>query len=227
MQIFQTKSGEGVNSGSFGFFTQQTSVAYMVWHYIAEIQMPMKSMPTFTIGTGSVFQANATTTSSLTGNPGQQYNSTFQYFSFQIPLAPGTNYTTVIWNSTWTLSNAYPSTFLPISSGQNYITFEDLSGFSFIQVQLIEPSSQINTMEQVQLSPYQEHTNESLVTFQSYFSLSVSYTPFQSSSTQTIKPSSMGFSLPYGSTATANVYSPWHQLIGSSSFSEFVRLSCV
>ena len=175
-------------------------------------------MPTFNIGTGSVFQANATTTSSLTGNPGQAYNSTFQYFSFQIPLAPGTNYTTVIWNNTWTLSNAYPSTFLPISAGQNYITFEDLSGFSFIQVQLIEPSSLINTMEQVQLSPYQEYTNESLITFQSYFSLSVSYVPFQSSTAQTVQPSSMGFSLPYGSTATAYVYSPWHQIIGSASF---------
>ncbi|MBX8634782.1 MAG: hypothetical protein KHF84_09820, partial [Thermoplasmata archaeon] len=187
--------------------------------YYTFVSTPLTEMPTISsINTGSIYQANATTTSTLTGNPGQAYNSTFQYFSFQIPLAPGTNYTTVIWNSTWTLSNAFPSTFLPISAGQNYITFEDLSGFSFIQVQLIEPSSLINTMEQVQLSPYQSRTGQSLGTFSSYFSISVSYTPFGSSTAQTINPSSEGFSLPYGSIASAYLYDPWHQLVGSEAF---------
>ena len=36
------------STGVFGFFTQQTSVAYEIWHYMAEINMPMKSMPTYT-----------------------------------------------------------------------------------------------------------------------------------------------------------------------------------
>ena len=171
------------------------------------------TMPSYSVGSGQIFQANATTTSTLSGTPGQMYNSTYQYYTYQITLEPNTAFATLIWNRSWTLSNAYPSTFLAISSKNNFITFEDLSGFSSIQIQLIEPSSQINTEEQVQLSPYQEHTNESLVTYQSYFSLSVSYTPFQSRASYTIRPSSMGFSLPYGSTATAYIYSPWHQLI--------------
>jgi hypothetical protein len=177
------------------------------------------TMPSYSIGSGQIFEANATTTSTLSGTPGQMYNSTYQYYTYQITLEPNTSFATLIWNKSWTLSNAYPSTFLAISSKNNFITFEDLSGFSSIQIQLIEPSSQINTEEQVQLSPYQEHTNESLVTYQSYFSLSVSYTPFQSRVSYTIQPSSMGFSLPYGSTATAYIYSPWHQLIGSAHFS--------
>ena len=59
------------------------------------------SMPTFSIGTGSVFQANATTTSTFSGSPGQDYNSTYQYFTYDIPLAPGTNYATVIYNASW------------------------------------------------------------------------------------------------------------------------------
>ena len=47
---------------------------------------------------------------------GQQYNSTYQYFTYDIPLSPTTNYSTIIFNSTWTLTNAYPST---VSSGEN------------------------------------------------------------------------------------------------------------
>ena len=70
------------------------------------------SMPTYTIGSGSVFQADGTTTSEFSGSPGQDYNSTYQYFTYDIPLAPGTNYATVIYNASWEITNAYPSTFL-------------------------------------------------------------------------------------------------------------------
>ena len=40
------------------------------------------------MGTGSVFQADATTTSEFSGSPGQDYNSTYQYFTYDIPLSP-------------------------------------------------------------------------------------------------------------------------------------------
>ena len=135
-----------------------------------------------------------------------------------VPLAPGTNYATVIYNASWEITNAYPSTFLPISPSSNYITFESLNGFGDIEVQLIEPSSQINQMEQVQISPYQLSTNDSLLMYESDLSLSVSYTPFGSSSSQTINPSSLSFELPYGSTAYASLYDSFHHLIGTASF---------
>ena len=60
------------------------------------LALHLSAMPTFTIGSGSVFQADATTTSEFSGSPGQDYNSTYQYFTYDIPLAPGTNYATVI-----------------------------------------------------------------------------------------------------------------------------------
>jgi hypothetical protein len=176
-------------------------------------------MPTFTIGTGSVFQANATTSSTFSGIGGSNYNSTYQYFTYSVPIAPSTNYTTVIFNSTWLLSNAYPSTFLPLISGRNFITFEDLSGFSSIEVQLIEPSSLINTPEQVQLSPFQQSTGQTIgYNYYLYLSQTVSYVPFGTSSPETINPSGMSFQLPYGSIATADIFDYWHQLIGSYSF---------
>ena len=203
---------------------QLNTTTYKLPYFI--LTNEINDMPTYSIGTSSIFQANATTSSTFSGASGLQYNSTYQYFTYDIPLAPSTNYVTVIWNSTWLLSNAYPSTFLPVSG--NFITFEDLQGFGSIEVQLIEPSSQINKMEQVQLSPYQQVTNNPLDTYESYFQLSVSYVPFQSSSTVTVQPSTFGFSLPFGSNATASVYSPWHQLIGSQQFlvdSDFVQVN--
>ena len=138
---------------------QLNTTTYKLPYFI--LTNAVQEMPTFSIGTPSVYQANATTSSTFSGAPGQQYNSTYQYFTYDIPLAPSTNYVSVIWNSSWQLSNAYPATYLPVSG--NFITFEDLSGFGSIEVQLIEPSSQINQMEQVQISPYQKTTNDSLV----------------------------------------------------------------
>ena len=54
--------------------------------------------------------------------------------------------------------------------------------------------------------------------YDSYFSLSVSYTPFGSSTTYTITPSSMSFELPFGATATAHLYDSWHHLVGTQQF---------
>ena len=55
----------------------------------------LSSMPSFTIGTGSVYQANATTTSSFTGTPTGDYNTTYVFDTFNIPLAPTTSYLTM------------------------------------------------------------------------------------------------------------------------------------
>ena len=49
------------------------------------------TMPTFTIGTGSVFQANATTTSTFTGTSAGNYNSTYENMIYDIPIAPNTD----------------------------------------------------------------------------------------------------------------------------------------
>ena len=103
-------------------------------------------MPTISsIGTGSVFQANATTTSTFSGAPTGNYNATYVYDTYNVPIAPSTNYVTVVFNSSWMLSNIYPSTYLPLQNNSNFITIEDVNGFTSVQVTLIEPSSQIGS----------------------------------------------------------------------------------
>ena len=64
------------------------SGSFMYYGLFFAINLPAQEMPTFTIGTPSVYQANATTTSEFSGSPGQDYNSTYQYFTYDIPLCP-------------------------------------------------------------------------------------------------------------------------------------------
>ena len=111
--------------------------------------VPKMTMPTFTIGTGSVFQANATTTSTFPGTPAGNYNSTYENMIYDIPIAPNTNYVTILYNSTWTVSNIYPSTYLPLINNSDFVTMEDVSGFSSVQIELIEPNPFIGQLELV------------------------------------------------------------------------------
>ena len=46
---------------------------------------------------------------------------------------------TIVFNGSWILSNIYPSTFLPLLPHPDFVTIEDVKGFSSVQVTLIEP----------------------------------------------------------------------------------------
>ena len=121
------------------FGALQTS--YIMYSFVYDY---IGSMPTISsIGTGSVFQANATTTSTFTGGETGTYNTTYVYMTYNIPIEPSTNYVTIVFNGSWILSNIYPSTFLPLLPHPDFVTIEDVKGFSSVQVTLIEPSQNI------------------------------------------------------------------------------------
>jgi hypothetical protein len=170
-------------------------------------------MPTYTIGTGSVFQANATTTSTFSGAPTGNYNATYVYDTYNIPIAPSTNYVTVIFNSTWRLSNIYPSTYLPLQNS-NFVTIEDVTGFTSVQVTLIEPSSQIGSTT-YQSIDYQMPSG--ITPPVNYFTNTITITPFASSSQTTEKTTAQFVQIPYGSSISIDVTDPWGDSVGSIS----------
>ena len=174
----------------------------------------LSAMPTFTIGTGSVFQANATTTSTFSGLPTGNYNATYVFDAYNIPIAPSTNYVTVIFNSTWRLSNIYPSTYLPSQNNSDFITIEDVSGFSSVQVTLIEPSSQIGSTT-YQSIDYQMPSG--ITPPVNYFTNTITITPFASSSQTTEKTTAQFVQIPYGSSISIDVTDPWGDSVGSIS----------
>ena len=171
----------------------------------------LTSMPTFKIGTGSVFQANATTTSTFPGTSTGNYNSTFENLIYSIPIAPNTDYVTVLYNSTWIVSNIYPSTYLPLINNSDFVTMEDVSGFSSVNIELIEPNPFIGQSEPVSLS-----FNPSGVQFQTGDLNHVSYTPFGSSTTASYTTTQDFLQLPFGASASVYVTNSWGQDIGST-----------
>ncbi len=185
----------------------QTITAYTL--FLAQF---INSMPTYTIGSPSVFQANATTSSTFSGQTTGSYNSTFNYQTYNIPIAPSTNYVTVLYNTSWIPSNIYPSTYLPIQNGTHYITIEDVKGFGSVQVTLIEPSTEIghSTYQNIQyIMP------AGITAPVDYFTNVITMTPFGSSSPTTIKTASQLVQIPYGSTVSISVLDPWGDQVGS------------
>ena len=170
------------------------------------------SMPTFAIGTGSVFQANATTSSTFSGSPVGQYNATYSYMAYSVPIAPTTAYVTIIYNKTWIPANVYPSTYLPILPNTTFVTIEGVKGFSGIQITLIEPSQLIGspTYQNIQYS-----MPGGLNPPTGYFLNDVSYVPFGSSTQYTIDTSSQFVQLPFGSTISLTVFDPWGDKVAS------------
>ena len=66
---------------------------YLFVHYVIPILKLPNGMPTISsIGTGSVFQANATTTSTFSGTTTGSYNATYSQFTYNVPIAPTTSF---------------------------------------------------------------------------------------------------------------------------------------
>ena len=168
-------------------------------------------MPSFSIGSGEVLQANATTTSTFSGTPIGNYNATYVYDAYNIPVTPSANYVTVIFNSSWKLSNIYPSTFLPYQNNSNFVTIEDVSGFNSVQVTFIEPSQQIGT------TTYQSidyHMPEGITPPVNYFTNVIKITLFASAKNITEKTTSQFVQIPYGSSISVEVLDPWGDQVG-------------
>ena len=194
-----------------GMFAQ-TGVSFNVSLRYLILVAPISSMPTFAIGTGSVFQANATTSSTFSGSPVGQYNATYSYMAYSVPIAPTTAYVTIIYNKTWIPANVYPSTYLPILPNTTFVTIEGVKGFSGIQITLIEPSQLIGspTYQNIQYS-----MPGGLNPPTGYFLNDVSYVPFGSSTQYTIDTSSQFVQLPFGSTISLTVFDPWGDKVAS------------
>ena len=173
------------------------------------------SMPTASISsTGQAFMANATTTNTFPGMPGKMYNSTWQYVTYNIDVGPTTNYTTVVYNGSWTVAGIFPSTY-KIFASQGQLLLYDVTGYVQVSVTFIQPSSQIgsastlfityNYPPQISSAGIQQYTNR------------ISYTPFGQSTPQTITTSSSSMTVPWGSTVSASVLNQWNQTIGTIS----------
>jgi hypothetical protein len=177
------------------------------------------TMPSYSLSaTGTAFMANASTTGSFQGIPGRLYNTTYQNMIYDIPLAPTTNYLTVIINDTWQFSDLYPSSYVIQENGKQ-VLFTGINGFGSIQVTTIQPSLQLGQSEPIALTYLQKGSNIA-IGYQYYqdFSVSISYVPFGSSTPIDYISGASNFNLPYGASASISILDYWQQSVGSASF---------
>jgi hypothetical protein len=110
-------------------------------------------MPTFTIGTGSVFQANATQTSKIFYNGVSNYapNPLLQVYTYDIYDSFSSNYITILANPNWTFvsDSGYA---LPYDAASSELTFFNVSGAGQLQAQFLQPSQEIGQPSFVSLS---------------------------------------------------------------------------
>ena len=172
-------------------------------------------MPTFTIGSPSVFQANANPQSisaQVTAPVGYGGNATYQLYSYDIPVGPNMHYLTVLYASTDYFSDqgTTPATYL-LFPQYHFITFFNISGFTQIYVSLLEPSSLLGQSVPVTIQPVQN--NNSVVIPDVH--LSAVYESFGTSTPVQAVSYGTTVTLPYGSTASFLLYNQWNQQIGS------------
>jgi hypothetical protein len=211
---YYTVSHDGNYIGFIGDTLGSSYVTY--WNGLAingtqVFEIP-SSMPTFTIGTGSVFQANATqftkafyqTTSSYQPNPLQQIYEYNIYDSFNA------NYITLLSNSSWQFYS--DSGYAQYDSALNALTFDNVSGVGFVQAAYIEPSSQIGTPSFVSISLSAD--KQSIF---NGFSYSLSYVPYDTNQTFYVNGTSSSVQIPFGSNASIKIYNAWGQQVYSKS----------
>ena len=116
--------------------------------YWLRVRTYLPSMPTFNIGTGSVFQANATadnTTSQHYATFGaDSTNLTDGEYTYSIPDSFNSNYITIYYNPAWTIDYASYGLATGVqatSSGSTmpYLTFAGVSGIGKLTMTFTEP----------------------------------------------------------------------------------------
>ena len=157
-------------SGNFGFFTQQTSVAYELWHYVAETSSLFTEMPTYSIGSAQPFLSNGT---EITHQP---YSiATQESYTYDIQDSFNYNYITVIYNPSWQLVyssiTANTTGTLPASmGGGSYMQFNDISGVRTIAITFLQPpspsssvSGTANLTDNISYYQYEHPSNKSII----------------------------------------------------------------
>ncbi|MEM3859313.1 MAG: hypothetical protein QW478_07885, partial [Candidatus Micrarchaeaceae archaeon] len=214
---------EGETSGYVGISATSGNMTAnpinVMWFYM-RAYLP-NGMPTYSIGSPSVFQAAGTTSSSFSGISGQAYNSTWNYFSYNIPVAPSASYVTIIYNSSWLPFNVFPSSYV-LFKNDNLITIENVTGYSSVQVSFIEPSQLIGTNTYDTIS---YNAPPGIVLPSSGYINAVTYQPSGSTKLYTITTTSDSVSIPYGSNVSVKVYNPWRQVVGQVSGYQIYNLS--
>jgi hypothetical protein len=218
--VFSTSyNNDGNNLPWLGIPFNMTSQSISFYAVFITSSMPHADIPTYTISaTGTAFMANASTTGSFQGIPGRLYNTTYQNMIYDIPLAPTTNYLTVIINDTWQFSDLYPSSYVIQENGKQ-VLFTGINDFGSIQVTTIQPSLQLGQSEPIALTYLQKGSNIA-IGYQYYqdFSVSISYVPFGSSTPIDYVSGASNFNLPYGASASISILDYWQQAVGSATF---------
>ena len=101
------------------------------------------SMPTYSIGSSSVFQANATANNETyqhyaTFSP-DGYNLTQGQYTYSIPDSFNSNYVTIVFNASWTLDEASYGHSIYTSYPYSFITFGGISGIGTLTMTFTEP----------------------------------------------------------------------------------------
>ena len=120
---------------------------YNYYLYAFVRSVPSTGMPTFSIGTGSVFQANAsadnTTSQHYASFGADSVNLTDGEYTYSIPDSFNSNYITIYYNPNWQLNYAsykYTPGVQATSSGtMPYLTFAGVSGIGTLTMTFIEP----------------------------------------------------------------------------------------
>ena len=169
------------------------------------------SMPTISsIGTGSVFQANATTFTHSPYSTVAPYaqNPLDEIYTYDIYDSFSDNYVSMISNQSWTyLQNSGYGTYDP---NTNTLTFSGVSGIGEVSASYLEPSQQLGqpSFVTLSLSAY----GSSLF---SGFSYSVAYVPYSSNTTYYDNGTSSDVQIPFGSTMNITVFDAWNHPVYS------------
>ncbi|MEM4068186.1 MAG: hypothetical protein QXV17_15155, partial [Candidatus Micrarchaeaceae archaeon] len=166
---------------------------------------------------GTPFMANATPAyiSTLRTTPiGYVGNLTYELYEYQVPVLPNSNYLTIIYNSSDYFDNTgdTPGTYY-VFPAEHMVTFFDLSGYTYVDVSLDEPSPQLGQPVPVNIQAIENNNSVSV----SSSHLIIRYLSYGSTNYSTISTYGLSVNLPYGSTASFYLYNGWNQQIGSIS----------
>ena len=202
------------HNNSFYFYFQNQPAAgnngsiYISYVAYTNTLAAVKTYPSFSVGTSSPFVANVSTSAVVSGMETQRYNSTFSIYQYNIPLSPTANYVQVNFNDTWIFYSGFPNTYV-VNYTDHRVVFENISGYTSIQIAFIQPSSLIGEPSTISIQPYQGSV---LLTMPLLYS--VRYTPFLSASTYQFWSHSPFFTVPYGSKMTVTIYDQWNESVG-------------
>lgn len=172
------------------------------------------AMPSFGIGSGVVFQANATGTNRLHYAlvSTNIYNNTESAMTYDIYDSYSWNYITAIYNASWQFQYSYPN---PTTGGNDvggkYLTWAGISGVGQITATFLQPSPLIGSTAYVVVQPEQNNNSLQL----SGIHLVADYYPYDSSVQETTTAYALEIGIPFGSVANIYLYNEWDQPLGS------------